>query len=220
LAGRFNILKEQCPLRSKFITVSALAVAGTLSAWAQTQKIAVIDMQGAILQTKEGQKASAELKTKFSPKEAEFTKRGQDLATKQEQYRKAANTMSDDAKAAADRDMQTGTRNLQRDTDDAKADFQTEENRLLGGIMGKMQAVLTKYANDNQITLIVDISTQPNNLLFADQSANVTAAIIGLYDKGEAAGPALSAPAPNTPGPAKTPPATPSPRKPAAPAPK
>jgi outer membrane protein len=207
-------------LRSKVITGCALAIAGSLSAWAQTQKIAVIDMQGAILQTKEGQKASAELKTKFSPKEAEFTKRGQDLATKQDQYRKAANTMSDDAKAAADRDMQTATRNLQRDADDAKADFQTEENRLLGGIMGKMQAVLTKYANDNQITLIVDISTQPNNLLFADQSANVTAAIIGLYDKGEAAGPALSAPAPNTPGPAKTPPATPSPRKPAAPAPK
>jgi outer membrane protein len=210
-------------LRSKVITVCALAVAGSLSAWAQTQKIAVIDMQGAILQTKEGQKASAELKTKFSPKEAEFTKRGQDLATKQDQYRKAANTMSDDAKAAADRDMQTATRNLQRDADDAKADFQTEENRLLGGIMGKMQAVLTKYANDNQITLIVDISTQPNNLLFADQSANVTAAIIGLYDKGEAAGPALSAPAPsasapNAAGPAKTPPATQAPRKPAAPA--
>jgi outer membrane protein len=210
-------------LRSKVITVCALAIAGSLSAWAQTQKIAVIDMQGAILQTKEGQKASAELKTKFSPKEAEFTKRGQDLATKQDQYRKAANTMSDDAKAAADRDMQTATRNLQRDADDAKADFQTEENRLLGGIMGKMQAVLTKYANDNQITLIVDISTQPNNLLFADQSANVTAAIIGLYDKGEAAGPALSAPAPsasapNAAGPAKTPPATQAPRKPAAPA--
>lgn len=210
-------------MRSKVITVCALAVAGSLSAWAQTQKIAVIDMQGAILQTKEGQKASAELKTKFSPKEAEFTKRGQDLATKQDQYRKAANTMSDDAKAAADRDMQTATRNLQRDADDAKADFQTEENRLLGGIMGKMQAVLTKYANDNQITLIVDISTQPNNLLFADQSANVTAAIIGLYDKGEAAGPALSAPAPsasapNAAGPAKTPPATQAPRKPAAPA--
>ena len=61
--------------------------------------------------------------------------------------------------------MQRLAKNLQRDADDAKADFQAEENRLLGGIMSKMQAVLTKYANDNQITMIVDISPQPNNLL-------------------------------------------------------
>ncbi len=146
-------------MRSKFIVVPVLAIAAGVSALAQTQKIAVVDMQGALLQTKDGQKAAAELKTKFGPKEAEFTKRGQDLAAKQEQYRKAANTMSDDAKAAADRDMQLAQRNLQRDADDTKADFQTEENRLLGGIMNKMQAVMTKYANDNQITMIVDIST-------------------------------------------------------------
>lgn len=169
-----------------------LAIAAGVSALAQTQKIAVVDMQGALLQTKDGQKAAAELKTKFGPKEAEFTKRGQDLAAKQEQYRKAANTMSDDAKAAADRDMQLAQRNLQRDADDTKADFQTEENRLLGGIMNKMQAVMTKYANDNQLTMIVNISTQPNNLLYADKSANITEAIIALYDKSQAS----SAPAP------------------------
>ena len=62
--------------------------------WAQSPKIAVIDMQGALLQTKDGQKAAAELKTKFSPKEQELQKRNADLQSKQDQYRKSENTLS------------------------------------------------------------------------------------------------------------------------------
>ena len=215
-------------MRSKFLIAPALALGFVLSAAAQTQKIAVLDMQGALLQTQDGQKAAAELKTKFGPKEAEFTKRQQDLAAKQEQYRKGEATMSADAKAAATRDIETMTRNLQRDADDAKADFQTEENRLLGGIMEKMKAVLQKYATDNQLAMIVDISTQPNNLLYADQSTNVTAAIISLYDKSNSVSPGAGAAAPAAGGaaaqrrPAATPPATAAPKpaapKPAAPA--
>jgi outer membrane protein len=155
-------------------------LAGT-GAWAQ--KIAVVDMQGAILQTKEGQKASNELKAKFGPKEEEMNKRNQDIVAKQTQYTKAAATMSDLAKADAEREITALQKALQRDTDDARADVQAEENRLLGGIMQKMQMVMQKYAIDKQISMIVDYSSQPNNLLFADKSVNVTVDLIALYDK-------------------------------------
>jgi outer membrane protein len=166
-------------------------LAGT-TAWAQ--KIAVVDMQGAILQTKEGQQASAELKAKFGPKEQEINKRSQDLAAKQAQYQKTVATMSDSAKASAERDITSLQKALQRDTDDARTDVQAEENRLLGGILQKMQMVMQKYAADKQITMLMDISSQPNNLLYADKAVNVTADVIALYDK-TAGGPSNPAPA-------------------------
>jgi outer membrane protein len=175
------------------------------------QKIAVIDMQGSLLSTAEGKKAAEELKAKFGPKEAEFNKRSQDLAAKQDQLRKGANTMSAEAKASADREIAALTKALQRDGDDTKADFQAEENRLLGGILNKMQAILTKYATDNQITMIVDVSQQPNNLLYADQSVNISAAVIALYDKSDT--PAAAPP------PAQAKPAVPPASKPLTPAP-
>ena len=180
-------------MSSKFITLAMLAFG--LGAQAQTMKIGVVDMQGALLTTKEGQKAAEELKAKFGPKETELNKRSQELQAKQEQYKKAANTLSDAAKADADREIQTLTKNLQREADDAKADFQAEEQRLLGGIMDKMRAVLDKYAADNQLTMIVDISSQPNNLLYANEASNITKAVIALYDKGVVAAPASQAPA-------------------------
>jgi outer membrane protein len=144
-------------------------------------------MQGAILQTKEGQTASNELKAKFGPKEQEINKRNQDLAAKQAQYQKTSATLSDAQRASAERDITTLQKALQRDTEDARNDVQAEENRLLGGILQKMQAVMQKYAVEKQISMIVDLSTQPNNLLFADKSINITADVIALYDKGVAA---------------------------------
>jgi outer membrane protein len=199
-----------------FFTIAAAAVLlPATSAWAQ--KAAVIDMQGAILQTKDGQKASADLKVKFGPKEQEIAKRGQDLVAKQADFQKTAATLSDTARASAQRDIEITQKNLQRDTDDARADVQAEENRLLGGIMQKMQAVLQKYASEKQISMIVDLSSQPNNLLYADKSVNITNEIIALYDKASAA-PVNAVPAAPKPAPPANPPAA-APKKPVAPGP-
>lgn len=175
-------------------------------AWAQN--IAVVDMQGAILKTKDGQQASAELTAKFAPKEAEIKKRNQELVDKQTAYQKAAATMTDAARANAERDIQTLQKALQRDTDDARADVQAEENRLLGGIMQKMQSVLQRYAGDKQYAVIIDTSQQPNNLVYADKSVNITLDIVAIYDKG-------SSPMTNAPPASVAPPAATAPKKPA-----
>ncbi len=199
-------------MKSRTVILPLLALMLGVSAFAQ--KIAVIDMQGALLTTKEGQKAAEELKNKFSPKEAELTKRQQDLQTKQEAYRKTQNTISASEKARLEREIDAGQKDLQRDADDAKADFEGEQNRLLGGIMQKMQAVLTKYAADNAITMVVDVSSQPNNLLYADQTANISAGIVALYDAAAPAGAAPTAAAPIA-GPRAPAPAAPKPPPPA-----
>lgn len=150
---------------------------------AQAQvKIGVIDMQSALLSTKEGQKAVADLKAKFAPKEAEFQKRSQDLQAKQDQYRKTENTISEDAKAALARDIDAMTKNLQRDTEDARADVDQDQQKVLNELGQKMMQVLQKYANDKQLTLVLDVSGEPNNIRFASSTVDITRDIITMYD--------------------------------------
>jgi outer membrane protein len=200
---------------------SALAVFATLAltcgaASAQTTlKIGVIDMQKALLSTKDGEKAVAELKAKFSPKEQEFQKRQAELQAKQEQYRKTENTISDEAKATLARDIDTMTKNLQRDTDDARQDVDAEQQRVLNDLGQKMMQVLQKYASDKQLTMVFDVSGQPNNILFASNTIDITRDIIMLYDSAapvtnvvpsRQASPTTSAPKP--PAPRPTAPAT------------
>jgi len=178
------------------------------------QKVAWLDMQQALLSTTDGQNAQAELKKKFAPKEDEFQKRQQELQAKQAQYQKASNTMSDAAKATAERDIENLGRLLQRDNEDAQQDFQIEENRVLTPLLQKMQGVINKYAADNQIAIVVDASRQQNNLIYADPASDITKAIVLLYNQA----PAAAAPAPAAPKPL-APPAS-APARPATPAPK
>ncbi len=196
----------------KSILLPALAFAA-LSAHAQN--LAVIDMQGAILKTTDGQKAAQDLRAKYDPIQQALTKRGQVLTAKQEQYRKMVDSMSDTAKAAAERDIQSLSKDIQRDADDAKTDAQQDQNKALAPILQRLETVMRKYATEKQISMIVDLSSQPNNLLYAAASTNITAEVIDLYNKAgaapaapPAAKPATTAP-PTTAAPKKTTPATP-----------
>jgi len=215
-AGRFSTLA---------VSLLTLALASG-TAWAQAApqvKIGVIDMQSALLSTKDGQKAAADLKAKFAPKQQEFQKREQELAAKQEQYRKTENTISDEAKATLARDIDAMTKTLQRDADDARQDAEQEQQRVLNELGQKMMQVLQKYATEHQLTMVMDVSGQPNNILFASSTIEITRDIIAMYDAAapmtavqpEKKAPAsASAPAPKTPAarPA-TPPAAAAPKQ-------
>lgn len=153
-------------------------------AWAQTpQKVAVINMQEALVSTSDGKKAVADLRAKYGPRDQEFQKRSQDLQNMQEQYRKTQATLSDDAKAKMERDIDARTKGLQRDTDDAKQDMDADQQRVLQDLGGKIMQVVTRYATDNQYAMVFDVSGQPNNILFASNAVDITRDIISLYDK-------------------------------------
>ena len=89
-------------------------------AQAQTQKIATINMQQALAETADGKKAVADLRSKFGPKDQDFQRRSQELQATQEKLRKTQNTISEEAKAKLEADIAAMTRNLQRDSDDAR----------------------------------------------------------------------------------------------------
>jgi outer membrane protein len=183
----------------------ALAVVSGMASglWAQApQKIAVIDMTSALVSTKDGQKAVAELQAKYRPKDQEMQKRAQALQAKQDQYRKAANTLSNEAKASAEREIELLNRNLQRDTADAKQEMDEDQQRILQDLGSKVLQVLNKYAADNQISVVFDVSGDPNNIRFASSAVDITREIIALYDK---AAPVTPTAAPSRPAP---PPAT------------
>jgi outer membrane protein len=210
---------------SMFALGLALAPASG-TAWAQALappvKIGVISMQDALLSTKDGQKAVAELKAKFAPKEQEFQERQQQLAAKQEKYRKTENTISDEAKATLARDIDAMTKTLQRDTDDARQDVEQEQQKVLNELGQKMMQVLQKYANEHQLTVVLDISGQPNNILFASSTIEITRDIIAMYDAAApmTAVPPAKAPASSSSAAPKTAPAPKPAAPPATPAPK
>jgi outer membrane protein len=162
----------------------AVALAAGASAQINTnQKIGVIDMQSAMVATKDGQKAAADLRAKFAPKQQEFQQRQSQLQQKQDQFRRTENTMSDEAKAKLAADIEALQRNLQRDQQDAEQDMNQDQQRIVQGLSGTMMKIVSKYAQDHQFQLVFDVAGQPANIYFASNTLDITREIISLYDQ-------------------------------------
>lgn len=204
-------------MKSRVFLWPVLALACVSMASAQQGKFAVINIQGAIISTKDGQKAVSELQAQTAPKKRELEQKQNDINALQDQLNKGSNTLSDARKNDLYKSIEDKKKNLQRDVEDAQSDLEGAQQKMLSGLGQKMMAVIEKYARDNGITMVVDVSNPQSPVLYASPSVDITKEIIELYDK-NTAGASSSAPAPATKAPAtvRTPGATaPKPSKPA-----
>jgi outer membrane protein len=180
----------------KFLLAPALALMLSAGLSAQATKVALINMQMAIANTKDGKAQIAELEKKYGPKQQEFQKRASDIQTKQDQLNKTRNTISDEARAALEADINRMKTTLQRDTDDTQADSEADEQKLVQDIYGKIVQVVTKLSQDKQIMLVFDVSSQPNNLVCCGSAPDITEEVVALYDKTNFSAGSAPAPAP------------------------
>ena len=171
-----------------------------------TGKVAVVSVQGAIVGTKDGQKAAADLEAKFAPKRKDIETRQNELNQLEDQMRKGGNLLSDEKRGELTRDIDEKRKRLNRDIQDAQEEVDQEQQRALNGLLQRMLAVIEKYSKDNGYTMVLDVSNPNTPVLYASQAIDVTADVISLYDKTSSGG-----------APAATPSTTPAPAKPAAP---
>jgi outer membrane protein len=165
----------------------ALMVAIAAPAQAQTGKFAVINIQSAIVSTKDGQKAAAELDTKFGPRRKQVDARKAEIDSLRDQLQKGQNTLSDAAKNEIYKNIDQKTKSLNRDMEDAQAELEQDQNRLIQDLSQKIMVVIDKYAKDNGYTLVLDVSSPQTPVLFASNTIDITKEIVDLYDKGSAA---------------------------------
>jgi outer membrane protein len=206
-------------LKKNFVVVPTLVLGMAAMVHAQAPaKVAIIHVQNAILQTKDGQKAATELQGRFAPKKADLDKKQADIATLQDQLRKGSATMSEDAKAKLMRDIDANNKSLQRDTEDAQADLDAEQGKIMQELGSKVMAVLEKFATANGYALVLDVSNPQTPVLWAASAIDITADIVKLYDQANpGTGPSAAKPPAGTAAPATSRPAV---QTPPAPAPK
>jgi outer membrane protein len=200
-------------LKNNLVVFSALVLGVAALAQAQGQvptKIAVINVQTAILSTKDGQKAATDLQTQFSPRQQDLEKKQTELTALQDQLRKGSATMSEDAKTKLMRDIDATTTRVNRDRQDAQSDLEEAQGKVMQELGGKMMAVMEKYAMQNGYAVVLDVSNPQTPVLWAASAVDITNDIVKLYDQaypGVAAAPAV--PAAKPPAAAKTPAAAP-----------
>jgi outer membrane protein len=173
---------------NKIFTTAATMALITLNAGAQTpaaapNKVGVIQIQAALTATKEGQKAAAEMEVKFAPRKKELDAKQAEIKDMQDKLAKGGNTLSDSAKEELTRGVDAKTKSYNRDIEDAQAELEAEQQKILNGLGQKMMQVIDKYAQSNGFSVVLDVSNQNTPVLYASNSVDITKEIIDLYDK-------------------------------------
>ena len=196
-------------------TPSAPIPAGSAASAGPT-KIAVIEFQGVVAQTNEGQRDFGELQKKFEPKRAQMKAQSDEVDTLKKQLQTQSATLSDAERARITKEIDDKTKSLQRSAEDANNDFQSEMGETYQQLAEKVYQVLQTYATQNGYTVVLDASAQQSPVLWANQSTNISAAVVQAYNAkyGVPAPPPSAAPATGV-APRSTTPAT---RTPGAPA--
>jgi len=218
-------------LKKNVVVFPALILGFAVLAHSQTPgpaptKIGIIYAAEAIQTTKEGQKAIDELTKTVQPKKEALDKLQASIQAGTDQLRKGAATMSVEAQQKLKNDIDAKTKTLNRDTEDANAEVEEQQGKIMQELGTKMMTVLIKYATDNGLAVVLDVSNQATPVLWAASEINITNDIVKLYDAkypltavappaaapGTAAKPPATAPAkPPATAPARPPAATPAP---------
>ena len=163
--------------------------------FAQPSKVAIIDIQGAIARTQQGQGLIKELEERYKPTQEGIAATQKEIADLRANLNRGQNTMSDAARRDLARQIEQKERDAQRKVEDARAEFNQDQQKIFNDVGGKLMAVIIKYAQDNGYGVVLDVSSPQSPVLYAVTEANITAAIITAFDAdgGEAA--AAAAPA-------------------------
>lgn len=165
--------------RFSFLPAFAFIAAGLmLPAQAPAQvKVGIINMQRAVLGTDEIKKASADMQTKFKPRQDQLDKLQKDMADIQ------AKLQSQQVPPAAQVDLtaegQRKQREAQRISEDLQADVERERNDILQRASQRMAEVVKKLAEDKGLDVIVDTTTT----VFYKPALEVTEEAMAAYNK-------------------------------------
>ena len=221
-------------MKKELLAVIVGALAAGTTAWAQAAaavptaspaagmaptKIGIIEIQNALVSTKDGQKAMVEFQTKLEPRKKELEKKAADIRELQDKLQRGGAAMAEAAKQDLTRQIDQKTKLYNRDMQDAQDEADQEQRKIIDELSQKLTPVIDKFAQTNGYAVILDVSSPQTPVMYASASVNITKDIIELYDRTVPS----SGPRPATPAAPKSiaPPAAPKPSvAPPAPAPK
>jgi outer membrane protein len=146
-------------------------------------KIAVIAFQVAIAQTNEGQRNFAEIEKKFDPKRQQLKVMSDDLDALAKKLQTQGATLSDTERASIAKSIDDKKKVFDRETENARNDFQGAMQEMISGLATKVYDVLVSYAQKQGYTLVLDESQQNGIVLVASApTSDITKEVISAYN--------------------------------------
>jgi outer membrane protein len=190
------------PLRSFVVAALAVLVSLVGKTASADFKVAVVDVQRAVMQTEDGLRAQATLKKLFDNRQQELSKRQVDLQKQKEDIDKQGKVLSQQALQKKVDDWQKEMVELQGTFVEYNKELEKKQKELTDPIFERVLGAIKRIAGQESYDLIVDRAT----VAFSRSDLDLTDRVIQLAN-GSSGG---SGPGPAAPGGGTSAPKTPS----------
>lgn len=171
-------------MRSVRNLLSLATLVAAAAAQAQTPtKVAIINIQGAIVATRDGAKARDSIRVKYEPRAKELEALNNEIQKLRNQLATLANTASQEVRDKISREIDDKQKKLQWDSEDLQNELQQEEGKLVNEIGQRMMQIIDEYAKSQGFALVLDVSSQQSPVVWAANGIDITQQIVELYDK-------------------------------------
>ncbi len=156
-----------------------LLAAGTAAAQ-ETVKLAFIDMQKALNESKSGKKALGELQKLMEERKGGLQKQKEALEKKKDELDKQGLLLNEDTRKTRESEVRTLERDYSRTLSDLKEEFGRRESEFTDGIRKDLLKVIEKIGKEGSYTLVLE--KQYSAILYAPTTIDLTETLIKRYD--------------------------------------
>jgi outer membrane protein len=171
--------------------VLALGMAGTASA---EIKIGFVNYNRLLQDSPQAKTALDAIRTEFAPREKEIQAQGAALKAREEKLTKDAATRSEIQRAAADKELRDGSRDLQRKQAEVQDDFNARRNEEMSRLQRVLLEEVGTFAKAQGYDLVLG-----DGVLYATGGIDITSSILTALQSRRAGAAPAAAPAPKPP---------------------
>ena len=161
-------------------------LAAGVCGWGQTAaktppKVALVNIQDAIVGTADGQAAAKRLEAEFGPRKAKLDQEKEAIDATQKRLDEDK-TLSEEDRKKLSKDLADKTVLFNVETDQDDSDLEQAQNKVLREIGKKMVAVIVEVSSASGYAMVFDVSTSRAPLLYAENATDITSDVIRVYD--------------------------------------
>ncbi len=139
-------------------------------------RIAFVDFQRLSAESVEGRDASTKVNALVARKQAEIADRAKALQAKQQKLAQSGPTLSEEALAQLQREIQQQTRDDQRFQQDAQAEINELQQQLLAGLQTKISPSIDQVRKEKNIQLVLD--RKESGIVSSDPALDISGDVI------------------------------------------
>lgn len=196
LAGLASVAVAQTAAPAAGTTAPApTAASPAVAPQAVPAKVALIAFEQSVFATNEGQRAVQDVQTKYAPRKSQIDALASEVDSLKKQLQGAPQTLSDDEKQNRLKNIDTKEKQLTRDAEDAQQAYNTDLQEAYAKVAQKVSVTAKNYCQQGGFTLLLDVSNQTSNVMWANSSSDVTQAVVESYNRSSG----IAAPPPSAP---------------------